>query len=330
MRTKYSERFGICVTLLVWWWPIAVVADAGHPLEPLDLSSPRATLNTFLMTGDAYFQLLTDEYWETPSRAAAARLHEMGVKAERTLDLSEAPPAARFEMGRDGIIYLYEVLSRIELPPAADIPDAAAYDKKTDGKPASWTIPHTEITIARVAEGPRAGEFLFSPSTVARAADFYRKTRALPYRRDVPLKNYAEKRDYLSMASWMIPPRAIEGFPDWLKRGVYEQAVWKWFALAVLIPLTIALFMLVHRLARCGTRRQSVTAHLCRLVTPLTLLLLTPLMLDMSNRELTLTGWVAEDLTLVADAVGIFRAGMASLDGLDSPCRAGYRLTENT
>jgi MscS family membrane protein len=311
MLSNYSRRLHVCVLSLALWSPVAGAADAKYPLEPLNLSSPRATLNSFLTTGDAYLRLLNDEYWETPSRAVAARLHEMGVKAERTLDLSEAPPAARFEMGRDETIYLYEVLSRIELPPETDIPDAAAYadtgdNKKADGKPASWTIPHTEITIARVAKGPRAGEFLFSPSTVARAEEFYQKTRALPYRRDVPLKNYAEKRDYLSMASWMIPPRTIEGFPDWLKRGVYEQAVWKWFALAVLIPLTIALFMLVHRLARCGTRRQSVTAHLCRLVTPLTLLLLTPLVLDMANRELTLTGRVAEDLTLVVDAVGYF------------------------
>jgi MscS family membrane protein len=311
MLSNYSRRLHVCVLSLALWSPVAGAADAKYPLEPLNLSSPRATLNSFLTTGDAYLRLLNDEYWETPSRAVAARLHEMGVKAERTLDLSEAPPAARFEMGRDETIYLYEVLSRIELPPKADIPDAAAYadtgdNKKADGKLWSWTVPHTEITIARVAKGARAGEFLFSPSTVARAEEFYQKTRALPYRRDVPLKNYAEKRDYLSMASWMIPPRTIEGFPDWLKRGVYEQAVWKWFALAVLIPLTIALFMLVHRLARCGTRRQSVTAHLCRLVTPLTLLLLTPLVLDMANRELTLTGRVAEDLTLVVDAVGYF------------------------
>jgi MscS family membrane protein len=311
MLSNYSRRLHVCVLSLALWSPVAGAADAKYPLEPLDLSSPRATLNSFLTTGDAYLRLLNDEYWETPSRAVAARLHEMGVKAERTLDLSEAPPAARFEMGRDETIYLYEVLSRIELPPETDIPDAAAYadtgdNKKADGKLWSWTVPHTEITIARVAKGARAGEFLFSPSTVARAEEFYQKTRALPYRRDVPLKNYAEKRDYLSMASWMIPPRTIEGFPDWLKRGVYEQAVWKWFALAVLIPLTIALFMLVHRLARCGTRRQSVTAHLCRLVTPLTLLLLTPLVLDMANRELTLTGRVAEDLTLLADAVAYF------------------------
>jgi len=312
MFSNNSRRLHICVMLMALWSSIAgAVDDRRHPLEPLDLSSPRATLNSFLVTGDDYLRLLSDEYWVTPSRANVARLHEMGARAEGTLDLSETPPAARFDMGRDEVVYLYEVLSRIELPPKAEIPDATFYadagdDKKAGGKPVRWTIPHTEITIARVTEGPRAGEFLFSPSTVARAEEFYQKSRTLPYRRDVPLKDYAEKRVYLSMASWLIPPRTIDGFPEWLKRGVYEQAVWKWFALAGLIPLTIVLFILIHRLARCGTRRQSITSHLCRLVTPLTLLLLTPLVLDIANRELTLTGWVAEYLTLMADAVGYF------------------------
>jgi len=312
MVSHHSGRLYLCMLLLVMCLPVAGNADARHPLEPLDLSSPRATLNTFLMTGDDYLRLVRDEYWDTPSRQAAARLHEMGARAERTLDLSAAPPAARFGMGRDEVIYLYEVLSRIELPPESQIPDASAYadtgiDKKSDGKTESWTIPHTEITIARVADGPRAGEFLFSPSTVARARDFYEKTRLLPYRRAVPVKNYAEKRDYLSMSSWFIPPGIIEGFPGWLKHSVYGQAVWKWLALAILIVVIVMVFVMVHRLARCGiSDRPATAAHLCRLATPFTLLLLTPLVLDMANRELALTGRVAEDLTLMADAVAYF------------------------
>jgi MscS family membrane protein len=161
MSVKYSGRLHICVILLALWSPIAGAADAGYPLEPQDLSSPRATLNTFLTTGDAFFQLLRDEYWQAPSRAAADRLHDFNTRLERTFDLSEIPPAARFELGRDGIVYLYEVLSRIELPPAADIPDKTTYadagdDKEAGDKPVSWTIPHTEITLVRVADGPRA------------------------------------------------------------------------------------------------------------------------------------------------------------------------------
>jgi MscS family membrane protein len=311
MLGKYSKRLHICLMSLLL---VSSATGANHtdrPLEPLDLSSPRATMNSLLATGDAYFRLLRDEYWETPSRDAAKRLHELSAEAELTLNLSEAPPAARYEMGRDTVVYLYEVLSRIELPPVAEIPDAAAYvdtgdERETKGKPASWTIPHTEITIARVADGPRSGEFLFDPETVARAAEFYEKTHALSYRRAVPLENYAEKRAYLSMASGFIAPRTIEALPDWLKHSVYGQAVWKWLALAILIAFTVAVLLVVHRLSRCRISRQPVTVHLCRLVTPVTLLLLTPLVLDIANRELTLTGRVAEGLTLLADAVAYF------------------------
>jgi len=288
---------------------VAWAADTGeHPLEPPDLSSPRATLNTFLTTGDAYLRLLREQYWETPSRATVARLRALGARAERALDLSQTPPAARFDMGRDEVVYLYEVLSRIELPPAAQIPDAAAYagagGDETSGKPPSWTIPHTEITLARVAKGPHAGQFLFSPETVARVHEFYKKTSSLPYRRDVPLKNYAEMRAYLSMSSWLIAPRTIEALPDWLKHGVYGQAVWKWIALVLTILVTLLVFVAIHRLARCGIVRRSAAAHLCRLVTPVTVLLLTPLVLDVSSRELALTGRIDEGLTLLADAVG--------------------------
>jgi MscS family membrane protein len=288
--------------LLALWSPVAGGADAAHPLEPLDLSSPRATLNTFLTTGDAFFQLLRDEYWQAPSRAAVDRLHDFNTRLERTLDLSEVPPAARFELGRDGIIYLYEVLSRIELPPEADIPDAAAY---ADDKPVSWTIPHTDITLVRIADGPHAGQFLFSSSTVVRAEEFYEKAHTLPYRRNVPLKNYAEMRPYLSMNGWMISSRTVEGFPDWLKRSVYRQAVWKWIALAMLIAVTIVVIVVIHRLARRGLSGHAAEAHLSHLLTPLTLLL-TPLVLEQANVQLTLTGWVSGGVTWLAEAITYF------------------------
>jgi MscS family membrane protein len=300
-----KRRLHICVLLLALWLPIAGLADTGHPLEPLDLSSPRATLNSFLTAGDTFVQLLRDEYWGAPSHAVADRMIDFNAEMERMLDLSGIPPAARFDLGRDGVIYLYEVLSRIELPPGADIPDAAAYADTADDKSASWTIPYTDITLVRVVEGPGAGQFLFSSSTAARAREFYEKTRTLPYRRDVPLKNYAEMRPYLSMNGWMISSRAIESFPDWLKLGVYRQAVWKWIALAILITLAIVVLVVIHRLVRRGLSGHTAGVHLCRLVTPLTLLL-TPLVLDLANRQLTLTGWVSGGVTWLAEAITYF------------------------
>ena len=134
--------------------------------------------------------------------------------------------------------------------------------------PVSWTIPHTEITLTRVADGPRAGQFLFSPSTVDRAREFYEKTRTLPYRRDVPIKNYPEKRPYLSITSWMISSRTIEGFPGWLKRSVYEQAVWKWIVLAMLVVMIYILVVVVHKF-----KTNSANKYVRHLLMPFVLLL---------------------------------------------------------
>jgi MscS family membrane protein len=309
--------------LLALWSTIAELANARHPLEPLDLSSPRATLNSFLTTGDTSYQQIRDEYWEAaPTRAADDHLYAINDSLQRMFDLSGIPPAARFDLGRDGIVYLYEVLSRIELPPEADIPDAAAYAIAEDGKEAaasadaedgqkagdksiSWTIPHTEITLVRVADGPHAGQFLFSTSTVLRAKEFYEKVRTLPYRRDVPMKNYAEMRPYLSIGGWIIAPRTIEGFPDWLKHSVYQQAVWKWIALAMLIAMAIVVIVVIHRLARRGLSGHTARDHLRRLATPLTLLL-TSLVLDLANTQLSLTGWVSGSITWMVEGIKFF------------------------
>ena len=302
MSFKHLGRLHLWAILLVLCLPVKGVADDAHPLEPLDLSSPRATLNDFLTASDAMFTLLRDDFWHTPSPAAAYHLSDSITPLERTLDLSGIPPASRRDLGRDGIVYLYEVLSRIELPAEADIPDAAAF---ADDKSASWTIPRTEITLVRVADGPGAGQFLFSSSTVVRAEEFYEKVRALPYRRDVPLKNYAEMRPYLSTGGWLISSRTIEGFPDWLKRSFYQQAVWKYIALALLIALTILVVVLTHRLMQRGFSTGSTSAHLRRLVTP-AVLLLTPLVLDLANRQLTLTGWVSGGVGWLAEAITYF------------------------
>ena len=319
MTGQHSRWVGLCVILLSLLLPTAAMADSKHPLEPLDMSSPRATLNSFLTTGDVLFKYVHEEYWGNTNSVAEDRLHNLNTALHRMFNLREIAPAARYDLGRDGTVYLYEVLSRIELPPEADIPDAAAYviageaerpavdaetvkDKKAVGKLVAWTIPHTEITLVRVADGERAGQFLFSSSTVIRAKEFYEKVRSLPYRRDVPIKNYIEKRPNLNR---MFAPNTIKRFPEWLKRSAYEQAVWKWLSLVTLIVLIALVTMIVHRLARRGISGRTVSDHLRRLSTPLALLLMS-LVFDLANVQLTLTGWVSVGIAWISVAIRYF------------------------
>ena len=144
-----------------------VTADTQHPLEPPDFSSPRATLNTFLTTGDRALALIRGDHWDNPTRESSDRLKAILQDLESALDLSATPPAARWDLGRDAAFHLYEVLSRIDLPAESEIPSTEPFEftagvssSETDGKgrpirSAGWTIPHTEISLERIEEGPR-------------------------------------------------------------------------------------------------------------------------------------------------------------------------------
>jgi MscS family membrane protein len=314
MKNNYFRRFGACVLLAVM---VYAPSDAGaeptreYVLEPMDLSSPRATLHSFLATGDSVLLWMRDEHWENPTPALTKHLLTASKEGERALDLSELPPAARYEMGRDGYLYLYEVLCRIELPPEHEIPDASAFEDVHDapagqGLAASWTIPHTEITLVRMTEGPRNGHFVFSSSTVARADEFYQKTRVLPYRRTIPIEDYAEMRTYLTPGGWMISARTINAFPGWLKYGIYGQAVWKWLVLLLLIALNGSAVMGVHRLSRKRISGHAVKIYLFRLFTPITLWLLTPLLINLAIRQVSLTGSVSGVLMLAVEVIKYF------------------------
>ena len=303
MLRKCIGKLGLCLLLLLLSTGLVSAADSGHPLEPIDLSSPRATLQSFLASGDDILTQVRGKHWDNPSRSTAVQLMELVSRAEQTLDLSKIPPAGRFERGRDSIFYLYDVLARIELPPREQIPSAEFYanakdDKEKNNRTARWTIPNTEITIVRVEEGSHTGQFLFSPETVERAREFYEKTRELPYLRDISFKNFDKMRPYLSLGGWWISQRTIESFPQWLKFSILNQAVWKWVALITVLSMIVMVLVFVHRLSRRDISGHSVVTQIRRLGTPLALILL-PQVTNLVNQQLTLTGILSENITLV-------------------------------
>lgn len=287
------------MTSLLLWVPSAGATDAKNPLKPIaDLSSPRATLTSFLKTGDVALLLIRNNFRKIHRREDVRRLIELTDEMQRALDLSQIPPASRFDYGREQIFYLYEILSRIELPSATSIPDETFYkktgDKKNEEKKGAvkWRIPNTELTLQRIVSGPRIGEFVFDSATVARLADFYRKTRSLDYLRDVPLKNFSRMRTYLSVGNTMVSSQTIESFPGWLKQSLYNQAIWKWIALVLLLVIALVLIVFVQWLARRNAASHSAKASLRPLMVPFILLLM-PIVFHLANRQLTLTGGIS-------------------------------------
>jgi small-conductance mechanosensitive channel len=128
---------------------------------------------------------------------------------------------------------LKEVLDRLAVPPFDEIPEADAEALL------KWVIPQTPIAIRRVAEGPRVGEYLFAPETVARAGEFYDRLRDYPYRVGATAGLYTA---YLTTPGKGLELGWSAYLPDWSKGVFAKQTYWQWIALMVTaLALTAAL-----------------------------------------------------------------------------------------
>jgi len=282
------ERLVIWLLLLL----ITGAAGAGHPLEPVDTSSPRATIESFLTVTDEAARRFV-EYRDAPSQTTQRALLQSLAKGWRLLDLSQVPAASREGVADDTFVLLWDVMARLELPGLKEIPDSNAFLEE-EGKvkqPAVWQIPRTEITIARVAEGPRAGEFLFSPDTVKRLPGFYDVARELPYRRPMPSDDLVQTDQLFT--GWMIPMAWVEAFPGWANAPLFGQVLWKWFAVALLLGFALAAVIVGIRWSRRRHWDGSLRAYVRRLVVPFGALVLAMLLRYFFQNQINLTGRAA-------------------------------------
>ena len=227
-----------------------LIASELNPLAPPDTSSPRATLQSFQSTmGDMARSLREDIHLN--NEGAIRRNDIQEDLAARCLDISQVPRERMDDIGTESTAMLQEILDRIEIPLYEDIPDAAVV--KAD-KLFRWTIPKTEITIARVKEGPREGEWLFSPATVARLPMFYEKVKDLPFRPDAVAGQIAPHgglyQHTVLFPEPSFPSEWIDGLPAWARTVYIGLSFWKWAGIVVVLftgSLSFALILWVSR-----------------------------------------------------------------------------------
>ena len=285
---------------------LAIAEAQEHPLKPPDRSTPRAALQTFLDSADALATFLAQDYLADPSREKFDRLISLSAIPLQALDLSEVPPAAREKAGRAAAVALYEVLSRIPLPPVDEIPDTSEVKQPAGANPTRWVIPNTEIALVRANSGPRSGEFLFSAETVARADEFYERVRGLPYIRPVPLENVHEI--FATGGGWMIPYAWIQSLPPSLRTPIAGQSGWKWIGFA-LILVVLALFLgFAYRVSQLGSDQQPFLRALAQFAMPASVLAAMPAVAYLALVQINFTGGVAGAVQLAATAI-MFLAG---------------------
>lgn len=234
------------------------IAESAHdleryPLSPPDISSPAATLNTFLTESKA----AVDAFY-------AGEPELMRARADRvfpTLDAAFAPTDTGFLQATESALYLLEILIRIELPPAPEIPGATA--QTAEDLPPYWTIPQTEIGIVRTDSKFGDGSvFRFSAETVERLPDFYLRARQLPVQ--AGLARYDGVVERFRLRPGFAAPQTFVNFiqglpPPWFRTFVGEP-LWKWTTLAISAAMALLVFGLGYRLASVPHGRAAPTS----------------------------------------------------------------------
>jgi MscS family membrane protein len=261
----------VLVGILLCCTGSGIAADAG-PLNPLDTSSPRATLQGFNETIDGIYAELTDLfegygksdrlYLTSQERQEQINLLRRTPKAIRALDISGISPVLQDTVPVERALQLKEILDRIELPPLADIPDQETMARLQLRR---WRLPGTEIDFVQMRDGPRAGEYVVSAETVDRLPEFYAKVANLPYKPDAA----KQLNEVFQRLSWggtstlyeafasspaglaaIVPPRWMLNLPVWSRVPLAGVSAWQWLGLSIGLLSGVLVIFACHRLAR--------------------------------------------------------------------------------
>jgi MscS family membrane protein len=235
--------------LAAWLLPASASAEdlARSPLSPPDISTPTATLDTFMT--------------EIRAAARAYRAGDLGlmrVHAERafqTFALELPRTQSGFVQGAEVALDLFEVLIRVDLPPVDALPggDPALQDADAaTALPASWRIPETEIRLVReLDEADELIGYKFSGDTLARAREFRRHAEDLPVKPEfLTYRGIAER---FNIGPGLAAPAAVvatvNALPEPALTLVGGQPIWKWLTLTLGLVIAGLIFLGGYRLA---------------------------------------------------------------------------------
>ena len=232
-----------------------------NPLQPVETTSPRTTLQNFLENvyrAHRILMLAYDENQQTPGISTpdsielkAKEAEEFFQRAVRCLNLSDFPEAIRENVGNRQTLKLKEILDRIDLPPLDKVPNEAELEiegeEGTVKKLNRWRIPNTDIVIAKVEEGPRKNEYLFTPETIKRLDEFYSKVQELPYK-SYKFSTPGFYNFFITTPGKFLPPKWAQWLPEWSNAFFLEQTIWKWLFFIIYIIISVIIFITLYRL----------------------------------------------------------------------------------
>ena len=277
-----------------------VPAASERAVSPLRTDSPRDLYSTFLRLSDEMEAALL-AYTTRPTLAGAQRLALLSDQMVALTDLSSVSIASRREVGIATATYLMDIFGRIELPDPESVPDVAALEREGTE---SHRIAGTPLRIARMSEGDRAGEYLFSASTVQAAPRFLRGLMDRPLRTRLDIQSYSAFSPQLTGP--LIPAAIVQGMPRPLKELWLGTPIWKVLAMGVFAAFLALGIALLQRIVQARTRRSQIGAVTLRAILPLAILGAVTIALPYVSHQINISGTFAEIMekgeTVVAHA----------------------------
>ncbi len=240
-----------------------IAATKRQPIQTADTSSPRGTLTLFLDScNELYEQISRERHYDRSD----LEFHQLAQRVLSCLDTSQLPEYSREYFDAEAAVCLKEILDRTPLPPTEQIPGLESVESAEGGEPLSrWQIPRTQIVIARMLDGPRRGEYLFSAETVARAPELFARVEKQPYIIDSQQpRSEGLYRWWLSSPGTPAIASLLDHLPEWFQQRFLGMAIWQAVGLALTIPFCLAaMAMLFSRGRRWGeqVREQSLLRY---------------------------------------------------------------------
>lgn len=270
-------------------------ATAQNVEEPTAVrtESPRETFVSFLRLGERMEDAVL-AYMAAPSFAGASRLGLLSDQMNALLDLEQTADVSRREVGIRTWSYLLDIFWRLDPVDISGLPDLDGVEATATAR---FRILGTPIYIARVDDGERKGEYLFSASTVDVAQRFFRSVRSTPLRSRLNVESFTAIGPQITGP--LAPPWLMRSIPEPLKRLWLDTPIWKVLTFAAVA----ALFLVALGAAQRGLGALKPRGRLSRLavgaVLPLLLLAAASLALPFLTFQVNLSGRFADVVATV-------------------------------
>lgn len=243
------------------------LTDANHLLAPVNRATPSETYDSFI-AGTKRLEELYKSYTQEKSFDNLYELRYQFDRLRRLLDLSEVPSANRVKVGNAAITYISDILVRLPPVDPSTIPGSVPGEGTL---PKRWTIPGTDIQIARVESGADSGDYLFTPDTIANLHGYYNRVRDLPV---LHPRQYAWfHREHINSTGPLVPEWIVERIPESLKVIYLNTPIWKIIAVGLVIIFVLGLSSLWFLIARAQEHRRGELHKLCwRFTVPVVIL----------------------------------------------------------